>query len=91
MATFNNELKAFDLTTHNVVWKFNTVSPGQAAGAKSGAKAEPGPLQPLNFYDDRVSDMVNRFNRGIFLSSPVVVGNVVYIASTDGALYALTE
>ncbi len=91
VATFNNELKAFDLTTHDVIWRFNTVSPGQEAREKSGAKPEPGPLQPLSFYDDRVGDMVNRFNRGIFLSSPVVVGNVVYIASTDGALYALTE
>lgn len=85
VATFNNELRAFDLTTHNVVWKFNTGSPGQETAEK------PGSLQPLNFYDDRVGDMVNRFNRGIFLSSPVVVGNVVYIASTDGALYALTD
>jgi eukaryotic-like serine/threonine-protein kinase len=91
VATFSNELKAFDLTTHNVIWKFNTVSPGQEAAAKSSAKPEPGPLQRLNFYDDRVGDMVNRLNRGIFLSSPVVVRNVVYIASTDGALYALTE
>jgi len=91
VATFNNELKAFDLSAHNVVWQFSTGSPQRGAAATFGANAEPGPLQPLNFYDDRVGAMVNRLNGGIFLSSPVVVGNVVYIASTDGVLYALTE
>ncbi len=83
LATFSNELRAIDPTTHQQVWSFKL---GPEAPAVKPAE---GPLKQLLFYDDRVAAMVKRFDSGIFLSSPVVVGNVIYIGSTDGALYAL--
>jgi PQQ-like domain len=41
------------------------------------------------FYDDMVIAVGKLFTMGTILSSPVVVGNTVYVGSTDGNLYAL--
>jgi eukaryotic-like serine/threonine-protein kinase len=42
-----------------------------------------------DFYDDMVSGVERVMSMGAILSSPVVAGNVVYIGSADGNLYAL--
>jgi eukaryotic-like serine/threonine-protein kinase len=85
LATFNNMIRAIDSKTDKILWTFQ--APTDAANAQP--PATPGKLQPLLFYDDRVAAMAQRLDSGIFLSSPVVVGRVLYIGNTDGALYAL--
>src|SRR5437899_12883219 len=42
-----------------------------------------------DFYDDMVAGVDRVMSMGAILSSPVVVGNVVYVGSADGNLYAL--
>jgi outer membrane protein assembly factor BamB len=42
------------------------------------------------FYDQHVIALANEWTMGSFLASPVVAGGVVYCASMDGTLYALT-
>jgi len=41
------------------------------------------------FYDGLVIAIDRIFGMGSFLSSPVIVGNTIYIGSMDGNLYAL--
>ncbi|HLJ17138.1 MAG TPA: PQQ-binding-like beta-propeller repeat protein [Bryobacteraceae bacterium] len=83
LATFDNKIRAIDLTTNTLTWKFEL-------NAKPADRAETAsPLKPLPFYDDRVASMAKKLQSGVFLSSPVVVGNTIYIGNTDGAVYAL--
>ena len=42
-----------------------------------------------DFYDDMVSGVERVMSMGAILSSPVVVGDVVYVGSADGNVYAL--
>ena len=42
-----------------------------------------------DFYDDMVSGVERVMSMGSILSSPVVAGNVVYVGSADGNVYAL--
>ena len=42
-----------------------------------------------DFYDDMVAGVDRMMSMGSILSSPVVVGGVVYVGSADGNLYAL--
>jgi eukaryotic-like serine/threonine-protein kinase len=42
-----------------------------------------------DFYDDMVVGVDRMMSMGASVSSPVVVGNVVYVGSADGNLYAL--
>lgn len=88
LATFSNELRAIDLKTHQIAWTFQLPGATQEPNSKAVASTT-SPLKPLPFYDDRVAAMAKKFQSGIFLSSPVVVGNVLYIGNTDGVLYAL--
>jgi len=81
LATFDSNLRAIDLTTNTIAWKFE-LHPAEAP-------APAGTLKLLSFYDDRVAFMAKKLQSGVFLSSPVVVGNTIYIGNTDGALYAL--
>jgi outer membrane protein assembly factor BamB len=42
-----------------------------------------------DFYDDMVAGVDKVMSMGAIISSPVVVGNVIYVGSADGNLYAL--
>ena len=42
-----------------------------------------------DFYDDMVSGVERVMSMGAILSSPVVAGDVVYVGSADGNVYAL--
>lgn len=51
------------------------------------------PPQPVsmasNFYDDHVAGMIARLNQGVFLSSPVIADDMIFIGNTDGTVIAL--
>jgi eukaryotic-like serine/threonine-protein kinase len=85
-------LRAIDLQKQQVAWTFQT------DGAKRNGPAYTKPDGSPNydaafdsdFYDDIVLGNQRMMTVGSILSSPVVAGNVIYVGSTDGNLYALT-
>jgi outer membrane protein assembly factor BamB len=87
----SGKVMTVDLSSGKVAWTFET-----EALQKNGApffKADGTPnyegIFSDFFYDDMVIGMNKFLSVGAFLSSPVVVDNVIYVGSTDGNLYAL--
>jgi len=95
-ANWDGRLFSIDLSTHQVTSIFQTeasrkniskyVKPDNTRNF--GAALENGKEY---FYDLHVRALGNIWTMGSFLASPVVVNNVLYIASMDGNLYALTD
>lgn len=93
MGNFGGKLTAIDLKTQKPSWVF------ESDGAKQNGAAYTNPdgsikfevvfPSPQLFYDDMVIAVGKLLTMGSILSSPVVVGDVVYVGSTDGNLYAL--
>jgi len=85
------KLVAVDLGALKSVWSFET--DGMKEHGPSYTKADGTPNEELifrsDFYDDMVAGVARVMSMGSILSSPVVVGKVVYVASADGNLYAL--
>ncbi len=93
MGNFGGKLTAIDLKTQKPAWVFETDGAKQNGPTYTNADGSFKfeaifPSQQL-FYDDMVMAVAKIFSMGSILSSPVVVGNVVYVGSTDGNLYAL--
>ncbi len=89
--TFDGKVTAVDLQTQKPAWVFQS----DAAKQNFPAILSPdgtlnfGVLVPQNFYNDMVGGVNKLVSAGIILSSPVVADDVVYVAGTDGYLYAL--
>jgi eukaryotic-like serine/threonine-protein kinase len=85
------KLIAIDLTAQKISWTFET------EGAKTNAAAWTNPDGTPNyeaafasdFYDDMITGVSKMMAIGTILSSPVVVGRVIYFGCADGNLYAL--
>ncbi len=90
---FSGRLTAIDLKTRTPLWTFETDASKKNAppitNADGSIKFELLFPSPNLFYDDMVNAVYKLFTMGTFLSSPVVVDNVIYIGSTDGYVYAL--
>lgn len=91
-ANWDGKLSAIDLRTKKVAWVFQTDSSRanltrhtKPDGSMAFRKGE----LEAGFYDGLVIAIDHIFGMGSFLSSPVVVGNTIYIGSMDGNLYAL--
>jgi outer membrane protein assembly factor BamB len=84
-------LVAVDLAGLKPVWTFET--DGAKRHGPEYTKADGTPNEEAvyrsDFYDDMVSGVDRVMSMGAILSSPVVVGKVVYVGSADGSLYAL--
>lgn len=93
MGNFGGKLTAIDLKTQKPVWVFETDGAKLNAPALTNAdgsiRFEAVFASPNLFYDDMVIAVYKLFTMGTILSSPVVVGDTVYVGSTDGNLYAL--
>ncbi len=91
LGTTQGKLAAVDLSTLKLSWMFDT--DGSKAKAASSTKADGTPnfeaMYRSDFYDDMVIGVDRIMDLGAIVSSPVVVGNVVYVASADGNLYAI--
>ena len=91
-ANWDGKLNAIDLTTRRVAWVFQTDS-SRANLAKhtkaDGSMSFRAGMFEAGFYDGLVIAIDRIFGMGSFLSSPVIVGNMIYIGSMDGNLYAL--
>ena len=91
LAGQDGKLLAIDLASRKTAWTFQPESSRKNLAAFSmpnGAPDYPGVFR-FNFYDDIQAGLSRLRTVGMFLSSPVVAGSVVYIASADGNLYAL--
>jgi outer membrane protein assembly factor BamB len=89
--TSDGWLHALDIATGAVKAEFQSDG-SKVNGAKytdSTGRMDGRRLYPDFTLDGMILGMHNMFSMGSFLSSPVVVGGVLYIGSTDGNLYAL--
>jgi eukaryotic-like serine/threonine-protein kinase len=87
----DGKLVAIDLITRKSVWVFQTEGSRRnlAALSKSDGKPNYEAAFTSNFYDDMLVGIGKMHAVGTILSSPVISGNVVYVGSADGSLYAL--
>jgi outer membrane protein assembly factor BamB len=85
------KLVGVDLTGFKPAWSFETE--GMKTRGPDYTKADGTPnseaLYRSDFYDDMVAGVNRVMSMGAIISSPVVVGSVVYVGSADGNLYAL--
>jgi outer membrane protein assembly factor BamB len=80
VATFDGKIRAIDphADTETVLFAPPAQKPIEY-GTNIGA----------NFYDEHVAAMMARLKQGVFLSSPVVADNMIFIGDTDGTVIAL--
>jgi outer membrane protein assembly factor BamB len=85
------KLLALDLASFKPAWTFETdgMKEHGAAYTKPDGTPDGEGLFVSDFYDDMVAGVGRVMAMGAILSSPVVSGNMIYIASADGNLYAL--
>jgi len=85
------KLVAVDLAGFKPVWSFETQGMKEHGPAYTKPDGTPNEeaIYRSDFYDDMVAGVDRVMSMGAILSSPVVVGNVVYVGSADGNLYAL--
>ena len=91
-ANWDGRLFGIDLSTRKVAWTFQTDSSrvNLAKHTKpDGSMAFRAGMFEAGFYDGLVIAIDRIFGMGSFLSSPVIAGDVLYIGSMDGNLYAL--
>jgi len=84
-------LVAVDLAGFKPIWSFETEGMKQNGPAYTKPDGSPNrdAIYRTDFYDDMVAGVGRVMSMGAIISSPVVVGNVVYVGSADGNLYAL--
>lgn len=84
---FSDKLFAWDLKSNTLKAIFETDGAENAAERAAYEKGQH--FVSPTFYDDRVALMIRRMDAGIFLASPVIANNIIYIGSTNGYMYAL--
>jgi outer membrane protein assembly factor BamB len=84
-------LFAIDLKEQKTAWEFQTDGAKQNAATYTNADGTPNyaAAYASDFYDDMVAGMRKIMTVGSIYASPVVANGVLYVGSTDGALYAL--
>ncbi len=87
----DGRLIAIDLTSRKPAWVFQSEGSRQNLAAFSKADGSPNYQAAIlsSFYDDVITGTSKLHTIGMILSSPVISGNIVYVGSTDGNLYAL--
>jgi len=91
IGVLNGSLEARDRRSGELLWDFRTeASLANAGWALTADRRINGPMLFPSGWGDALAVQANRqFAVGAMFSSPLVVGGVVYIGSTDGRLYAL--
>jgi len=87
----NGILEARDLNTGELLWDFRTEASRQNRGwiLTSGRKFNPAMLYVSNWREAALLAPEREFTVGSIMSSPLIVGGVVYTGSADGYVYAL--
>jgi outer membrane protein assembly factor BamB len=91
IGSHQGKLLAIDLKTQRVAWTFETESSkknGPAYTTPDGAPNYEAAFADF-FYDDMIIGVQKMMSVGAILSSPAVMGGVLYFGSTDGTIYAL--
>jgi outer membrane protein assembly factor BamB len=85
------KLTAVDLASFKPLWSFETKAMKERGRPYTKADGSPNTdaIYHSDFYDDMVAGVETIMTMGAIVSSPVIVGNVVYLTSADGSLYAL--
>jgi eukaryotic-like serine/threonine-protein kinase len=85
------KLAALDLASFKPAWSFETDGMKEHGPAYTKADGTPNSevIYVSDFYDDMVVGVGRVMSMGAIISSPVVSGNVIYVGSADGNLYAL--
>jgi outer membrane protein assembly factor BamB len=91
LAGQDGKLLAIDLSTLKPVWTFQSEGSRKNLAALTKPDGSPNYEAAFasSFYDDVIVGIERMRSVGMFLSSPVVAGDTLYIGSTDGNLYAL--
>ena len=91
LAGQDGKLIAIDLQSDKQQWVFESDGSRQNLSALSNSDGGPNYEAAFasSFYDDMIVGVYKMHEAGMLLSSPVVSGNVLYVGSTDGNLYAL--
>jgi outer membrane protein assembly factor BamB len=87
----DGKLYAIDLKAGKRAWEFQTESSRQNLAALSKPDGMPNYAAAFseNFYDAMVIGVNKMYSVGMILSSPVAVGDMIYVGSMDGNLYAI--
>jgi len=87
----SGRLFAIDLKEQKTAWEFQTDGAKQNAATYTNADGTPNyaAAYASDFYDDMVAGMRKIMTVGSIYASPVLANGVLYVGSTDGALYAL--
>jgi len=85
------KLVAVDLAGFRTAWSFETEAMKERGPAytKPNGTPDDDAIYRAEFYDNMVAGVDRIMSMGAIISSPVVAGNVVYVGSADGNLYAL--
>jgi len=91
LGSHEGKLLAIDVAARKLAWTFQTDASKQNGPALTLPDGKPNYRAAMAspFYEDIVVGIHKMFSVGAILSSPAVVGGVIYIGSADGALYAL--
>jgi outer membrane protein assembly factor BamB len=91
VGSHEGKMIAIDLAAQRTAWVFQTEGSLQNGAAYTNPDGTPNYEAAFteNFYDHMVVGVSKMLSVGAVLSSPVVVGNVVYFGSADGNVYAL--
>lgn len=91
IGSHDGKLLAIELKTQKFAWTFQTESSKQNGPTYIKPDGTPKYEAAFSdfFYDDMVSGTQKMMSFGAVLSSPVIVNSTIYIASTDGNIYAL--
>ena len=84
-------LFAIDLKAQKTAWEFQTDGAKKNGATYTKADGTPnyGAAYAGDFYDDMVVGLRKLMTVGSIYASPVLANGVLYVASTDGAVYAL--
>jgi eukaryotic-like serine/threonine-protein kinase len=91
VGTTQGKLVAVEVAELKTKWSFETEGMTEHGLAYTKPDGTPNSdvIYRSDFYDDMVVGVDRMMSMGAIISSPVVVGNVVYVGSADGNLYAL--
>ena len=91
IGTNAGKLMALDLGAQKIAWEFETERSKKNGPQYTNADGTPKYEAAFfgDFYDDMVAGNDRMSSVGPILSSPVVDGDVIYVGSSDGNVYAL--
>jgi outer membrane protein assembly factor BamB len=91
IGSHEGKLLAIDVIARKTAWTFQTDASRQNGPALTMPDGKPNYAAAMKtmFFDEVVSGIQRMMSVGAILSSPVIVGDTIYVGSADGYLYAI--